>query len=41
MADTGKNNRRQLEAYDSLHGKILSVDSVEEQDFLEWLCEAA
>lgn len=41
MADRGKNKRRQLEAEDTLHGTTLSVDSVEEQDFVNWLCEAA
>lgn len=37
----GKNKRRQLEAYDSLHSVMLSVDSQEEVDFVNWLCEAA
>lgn len=41
MADKGKNNRRQIEAHDSLHGTVLSVDSMEELDFCNWLCEAA
>jgi len=41
MADSGKNGRRQLEAYDSLHGRTLSVDSREEVDAINWLCEAA
>ena len=40
MADAGKNRRRQLEAWDSVHGRTLSVDSKEEQDFINWLCEA-
>lgn len=39
--NSGKNKRRQLEAYDSLHDAILSVDSAEEVDFVNWLCEAA
>ena len=38
---SGKNKRRQLEAYDSLHSVMLSVDSQEEVDVLNWLCEAA
>ena len=40
MADRGKNNRRQLEADDIVHGVTLSVDSQEEIDFVNWLCEA-
>lgn len=40
MADRGKNTRRQLEIEDTVHGKTLSVDSVEECDFINWLCEA-
>ena len=40
MKLSGKNNRRQLIAYDSIHNVQLSVDSVEEQDFLAWCCEA-
>lgn len=41
MADTGKNKRRQLEVEDTLHGKTLLVDSVEEVDMVNWACEAA
>lgn len=40
MANAGKNKRRQLLAYDSVHGVTLSVDSQEEVDFVDWLCEA-
>ena len=40
MATSGKNKRRQLEAWDSAHGQSLSVDSAEECDFINWLCEA-
>ena len=41
MADAGKNRRKQLEVLDDVHGVTLSVDSVEEQFFVDWLCEAA
>lgn len=40
MENAGKNRRRQLDAWDSAHGRALSVDSVEESDFINWLCEA-
>ena len=40
MAEKGKNKRRQLTAYDYIHNKELSVDSAEEVDTLNWLCEA-
>ena len=40
MANVGKNKRRQLEAYDAVHNEMLSVDSAEEKDFLNWCCEA-
>lgn len=40
MAEQGKNRRRQLEAEDTVHGATLSVDSQEEVDFVNWLCEA-
>lgn len=40
MADKGKNRRRQLEAYDEVHQVMLSVDSQEEVDMLNWLNEA-
>lgn len=36
----GKNKRRQLSAYDVTHNQILSCDSQEEVDFIEWLNEA-
>ena len=41
MALVGKNKRRQIEVEDTLHGQILSVDSMEEYDFVNFLCEAA
>lgn len=37
----GKNTRRQLEIFDRLHSKTVYVDSVEESDMFNWLCEAA
>lgn len=37
---TGKNKRHQIKVYDSIHQQTLEVDSIEEQDFLNWLCEA-
>ena len=40
MAEAGKNKRRQLEAYDDVHHVMLSVDSQEESDFVNWLSEA-
>lgn len=40
MANAGKNKRRQIEVYDSVHDIMLSVDSVEERDFCNWCCEA-
>ena len=40
MAEQGKNKRRQLEVEDTIHNKVLSVDSQEEIDFTNWLCEA-
>ena len=36
----GKNKRRQLLVEDTVHNKQLSVDSVEEVDTVNWLCEA-
>lgn len=36
----GKNKRRQLEAFDSVHKVTISADSNEEIDTLNWLCEA-
>ena len=36
----GKNKRRQLTGFDSKHNVELSLDSQEEVDFLNWLCEA-
>lgn len=36
----GKNKRRQLDFFDSVHGVNLKCDSQEEIDFLEWLIEA-
>jgi hypothetical protein len=36
----GKNSRRQLSAEDTVHGAVLSVDSQEEVDFVNWACEA-
>lgn len=40
MSTRGKNKRRQFEVFDSVHDVTLSVDSQEEVDFTEWLCEA-
>lgn len=40
MGNAGKNRRNQIEAEDTVHGVVLSVDSVEESDFCNWLCEA-
>ena len=37
---SGKNRRKQLTARDVVHGVELSVDSVEEVDFVNWACEA-
>ncbi len=37
---TGKNKRKQLELYDSVHNVNLLVDSMEEVEFLQWLFEA-
>ena len=37
----GKNKRRQLLVEDTVHDVQLSVDSVEEVDCVNWLCEAA
>lgn len=36
----GKNKRRTVKAFDSVHGQELEMDSNEEADFLKWLCEA-
>ena len=36
----GKNKRRTIEASDSVHNVKLDVDSCEEWDFIQWLCEA-
>lgn len=36
----GKNRRRTLQAYDSVHNVTVDADSEEECDFFEWLCEA-
>ena len=41
MNAAGKNKRKQIEVFDSLHGMTLSVDSQEEVDFVNWCCEAA
>ena len=40
MGNAGKNKRSQLTAEDTVHGTVLSVDSMEESDFCNWLCEA-
>jgi hypothetical protein len=40
MATKGKNKRRQLEIFDTIHNVNLSVDSQEEIDFINWCCEA-
>lgn len=40
MPTKGKNRRKQLEYFDKTHNKNLSVDSMEEIDFLKWLDEA-
>ena len=37
----GKNKRRQLLVEDTVHDVQLSVDSAEEVDCVNWLCEAA
>jgi len=39
MKTIGKNKRRQIEIEDRIHDVILSVDSQEECDTLEWLSE--
>ena len=39
MVTSGKNKRRQIEAFDEIHNIVLSVDSNEECDCLEWLTE--
>lgn len=39
MKTAGKNRRRQIEAFDQVHNFILSVDSSEEVDTLNWLTE--
>ena len=39
MAEQGKNKRRQLEVKDEIHDVVLSVDSQEEIDTLEYLTE--
>ena len=36
----GKNKRRVFTVYDSLHKIQLEVDSIEEVEFLKWLCHA-
>lgn len=36
----GRNKRRTILAHDSIHGLDLEMDSIEECDFLQWLCEA-
>lgn len=36
----GKNKRRQIEVEDTVHGTVLSADSMEEVDFINFLCEA-
>lgn len=36
----GKNKRKQLTVDDTVHGVQLSVDSAEEVDFVNWVCEA-
>ena len=36
----GKNKRRQLLVEDTAHDAVLSVDSQEEVDTVNWLCEA-
>ena len=36
----GKNKRRQLLVEDTAHDVVLSVDSQEEVDTVNWLCEA-
>ena len=41
MKTSGKNKNSQLMANDELHGVVLSVDSREEADFINWCCEAA
>ena len=33
----GKNTRKQVEAFDKVHNVLLSVDSLEEVEFIEWL----
>lgn len=40
MATQGKNKRRQFEILDDIHDVNLSVDSIEECDTINWLCEA-
>jgi hypothetical protein len=36
----GKNKRRFFEVYDNIHNTMLSVDSEEEVQIVEWLNEA-
>ena len=40
MALAGKNRNKQIEYFDEIHGCTLSIDSMEENDFLNWLTEA-
>lgn len=40
MATIGKNKRKQIEVNDTIHNCILSVDSQEEVDALNFCCEA-
>lgn len=40
VQQSGKNKRKQCICYDSVHNITLSVDSNEEEETLEWLCEA-
>ena len=37
---SGKNTRRKFIVNDTIHNVSLSVDSIEEQDFVNWVCEA-
>lgn len=37
---TGKNKRSKFIANDTIHNVQLSVDSMEEIDFINWACEA-
>jgi len=36
----GKNKRRTICTYDSVHNVNIDADSCEECDVIEWLCEA-